>query len=245
MRTIQTKAVILKRYKIGEADRLMLVFSEKLGKILVVAKSVRKIESKLAGHIEPYRLINLEVVRGEKFYRLTGALDTLPNHLGAGLSLELFRHLELLGETIDLTLGEEEPQTKTFEIFAQGIEKIVNHPQDFLILTLEILLKLLSSIGLKPELNLCTKCARQLEDKVNAWSSLDGGVVCALCLDNLEQPRIIKSNQSISLMRLLLNIPLAESLKISKLKKTVVSEVKDLLSIYLTSHLPKNLKTLT
>src|SRR5476649_2177365 len=53
MRTVKTIGFILKRRSIGEADRIITVFTKEEGKITIKAKGVRKITSKRASHIEP------------------------------------------------------------------------------------------------------------------------------------------------------------------------------------------------
>ncbi|MDE2025747.1 MAG: DNA repair protein RecO [Patescibacteria group bacterium] len=53
MRSIKTIGIILKRRNVGEADRILTVYTREEGKITIKAKGVRKISSKRASHIEP------------------------------------------------------------------------------------------------------------------------------------------------------------------------------------------------
>lgn len=62
MATYQTNAIILKRENIFEADRLYHLYTEDFGKIKTIAGSARKINSKLAGHLEPFNLIWVELM---------------------------------------------------------------------------------------------------------------------------------------------------------------------------------------
>lgn len=55
-----THALVLRRTNYGEADRIIDLLTP-LGKIPVIAKSVRKPKSKLAGNIEPFCLIDVIV----------------------------------------------------------------------------------------------------------------------------------------------------------------------------------------
>ncbi|MBI2031204.1 MAG: DNA repair protein RecO [Candidatus Levybacteria bacterium] len=52
MRSYKTEGIILKRKNIGEADRILTVFTERFGKIQIKAPGVRKITSKRSAHIE-------------------------------------------------------------------------------------------------------------------------------------------------------------------------------------------------
>lgn len=63
---LKTKAYVLRRTNYGEADRILNLITP-VGKISVMAKGVRKLKSKLAGGIEMFSLINvnLHFGRGE------------------------------------------------------------------------------------------------------------------------------------------------------------------------------------
>ena len=56
---IRTEGFVLKRTNYGEADRILNIITP-LGKCAVIAKSVRKSRSKLAGSIEMFSLIDFK-----------------------------------------------------------------------------------------------------------------------------------------------------------------------------------------
>lgn len=62
MAAYQTNAIILKRENIFEADRLYHLYTEDFGKVRTIAGSAQKINSKLAGHLEPFNLIWVELM---------------------------------------------------------------------------------------------------------------------------------------------------------------------------------------
>lgn len=62
MPAYQTNAIILKREDIFEADRFYHIYTEDFGKICAVAGGVRKINAKLAGHLEPFNVAWVELV---------------------------------------------------------------------------------------------------------------------------------------------------------------------------------------
>lgn len=73
MRTYTVKGIILKRKNIGEADRILTVFTREHGKIQIKAKGVRKIASKRASHIEPLNKTTLTIYKGTGMPVLTEA----------------------------------------------------------------------------------------------------------------------------------------------------------------------------
>ena len=50
-RNYQTEAIIIKKTKLGEANRILTLYTPDLGKIQAVARGVRRPRSKLAGHL--------------------------------------------------------------------------------------------------------------------------------------------------------------------------------------------------
>jgi len=52
MKSYKTEGIIIKRKNFGEADRILTIFTKNKGKISIVAKGVRKINSRRAPHIE-------------------------------------------------------------------------------------------------------------------------------------------------------------------------------------------------
>ena len=51
-RQYRTEGIVLKRSDFGEADRILTLYTPERGKMRVVAKGVRRITSRKAGHVE-------------------------------------------------------------------------------------------------------------------------------------------------------------------------------------------------
>lgn len=63
-RDLRTKAYVLRRTNYGEADRILNLLTPQ-GKLSAIAKGVRKEKSKLAGNIEMFCLVDVNVHRGK------------------------------------------------------------------------------------------------------------------------------------------------------------------------------------
>ena len=66
---IKTRAYVLKRTNYGEADRILNIITPS-GKMSVIAKGVRKEKSKLAGGIELFSLVELNIHKGKSEFGL-------------------------------------------------------------------------------------------------------------------------------------------------------------------------------
>lgn len=71
----KTEGVILGQIEVGEADRLLIIYSRDFGKISVLAKSARLLQSKLKGHLNTGAYLRLMFVQGADKLRLIDAQE--------------------------------------------------------------------------------------------------------------------------------------------------------------------------
>jgi len=72
-RMYAVEGIIIKRRNVGEADRVLTVFTKEKGKIAAIAKGVRKITSRRAGHIEVFSHVRLMIHKGKTWDIVTEA----------------------------------------------------------------------------------------------------------------------------------------------------------------------------
>jgi DNA repair protein RecO (recombination protein O) len=71
-REYQTEAIIIKKIKLGEADRILTLYTSDYGKIEAVAKGVRRPKSKMAGHLELLTHSQLRLAHGRNLDTIIG-----------------------------------------------------------------------------------------------------------------------------------------------------------------------------
>jgi len=69
--SLRVEAVILRHADWGEADRLLTLYSREQGKLRAIAKGVRKIQSRKAGHLEPFTRSKIMLARGHDLWIVT------------------------------------------------------------------------------------------------------------------------------------------------------------------------------
>ncbi len=62
MKEYFTEAIVLDEENIGELDKFVYLYTEDLGLVRAKAKSVRRITSKLAGHLQPLNFVKIRLV---------------------------------------------------------------------------------------------------------------------------------------------------------------------------------------
>lgn len=123
MRTYTVQGIILKRKNVGEADRILTVFTREMGKMQVKAKGVRKIASKRASHIEPLNKTILTLYKGTGMPMLTEAtavqvFDEVKADLGkVGLAYHIC-------ELVDGLCPENQESSAIFSLLEDMLEKL-------------------------------------------------------------------------------------------------------------------------
>lgn len=64
-RIYKAEGIILKRKNVGEADRIITVFTKQYGKLRLIAKGIRRISSRRAAHLEIFSQVSLVVHHGK------------------------------------------------------------------------------------------------------------------------------------------------------------------------------------
>lgn len=72
-RNVRVRAIILKTYNVGEADRFCVLFTKELGKITARARAVRKLSSKTGASMLGSNMAELELHAGKTGYTVTEA----------------------------------------------------------------------------------------------------------------------------------------------------------------------------
>ena len=90
---IRTQGFVLRRTNYGEADRILNIITP-LGKFVVIAKSVRKSKSKLAGSVEMFSLIDFNIHQGRSEFGVVTGAKMLEHY---GEILHDYRRMELAG----------------------------------------------------------------------------------------------------------------------------------------------------
>ena len=72
-RIYHTEAIVLSRFELGEADRVLTLLTPHDGKLKAIAKGVRRPRSRLGGAVEPFAELQLVLARARTFDVITSA----------------------------------------------------------------------------------------------------------------------------------------------------------------------------
>jgi DNA repair protein RecO (recombination protein O) len=230
----KTRGIILKRTNLGEADRIVTIFTEDYGKIKVVAKGVRKTLSKMAGHLEPFCLTRLSIVEGRNLDTICGA-EVEECFMGLRGDLAKTQTCFYMAEIVDKMVEERSPHKEIFELLSLVFTHANDLNESLLISYFEI--NFLAEMGFKPELYECTHCQAKLTPGANNFDFTRGGLIC----DSCGSGRPV-TDKTIKLIRYCLEHKFSQIKKI-KVEKKVIKEIRDLTNYYLKHIHQKDFKS--
>jgi DNA repair protein RecO (recombination protein O) len=162
-RIYRTEAIVLKHSDFGEADRLLTVCTPYLGKLRLLAKGVRKLTSRKAGHLESFTrtqlLVSYPLLRQD---------------------LKCLSHAYYVGELTDAFSEEQAENEPLYQLLCDVLGWVCEAKN--LGLTMRFFeLRLLSLAGYRPELFRCLGCNAAIEPVSNYFSAEEGGALCPRC----------------------------------------------------------------
>ncbi len=225
--------VVLRTYKLGESDRIVVIMTAENGKVRAVAKGVRKTRSKFGARLEPMSHVRLLLYRGRELDIVSQAETVEP--LSPMLS-SLDRASQGMAaiEAVDQLGLEREPNPQLYRMTVGVLRTIAERPAALNVPA--FYWKLLRAEGLEPQLDACVRCGEgEPETDLVAFDLNEGGVQCRSCRtgSSITQP-------ALGLMRDIFGGRLAHALSMQESPAT--HEVGALATRALEHHIERRLK---
>ena len=199
-RSYQTEAIIIKKFKLGEADRILTLYTPHLGKIRAVAKGVRRPRSKMAGHLELLTHSQVSLARGRNLDTVTGC-QTIDSFLPLKSDLELTSYALYVIELTDQFTADDVENYPLFQLLLETMHHLCQGGDNELTLRY-FELHLLNEVGYRPQLQQCVSCRSPLEPINNSFSPSAGGMLCPRCCQNQLLAHPLSAN-ALKVLRLL------------------------------------------
>jgi DNA repair protein RecO (recombination protein O) len=238
-RTYQTEAIIIKRIKLGEADRILTLYTPELGKLKAVAKGTRRPKSKLGGHVELLTHSRLMLARGRNLDIITQA-QTIDNFLSIKDDLERISHGLYIAELVDSFTAEHIEDRQLFNLLLETLQQL-SQANDYELVLHYFELHLLDCLGYRPQLQHCTDCNSLLKPESNFFSPNQGGALCHDCGFHEPVAHPISLN-ALKVLRLWQNCDYATARRV-KINPQLAAELEQVMREYIKHLLEKQLKS--
>ena len=225
-RTYRTEAIVLRQHPLGEADLLLTLFTPQEGKLRAVAKGVRRLTSKLAGHLEPLTRVELSLSVGQGLDVVSQA-QMVEGFASVKGDLARTSRALYLAELVDGFAVERSGNPALYGLLLEALALLGQEVEAGpLLRSFEV--RLLDLSGFRPELQVCVECRQPPEEGLQRYTPDGGGLLCGECAP--PRARVMSlSSKALATLRLLDSTSLEQASRLH-LAPELVEELRVLLS---------------
>lgn len=238
-RSYRAQGVVLRHMEYGEADRILTLYTLEYGKVQAIAKGIRKLRSRKAGHLEPFSRVELLLAKGHSLDVISQAeAQNTCENLRA--DLKLIAYGAYVVELLDRFTYEEGENRQLFNLLVDTLTRLdQGAPAQTAVHYYEV--QLMDLLGFRPQLQSCAACGEKIKPEDQYFSAKLGGVLCPNSLS--ADPTAWKvSLGTLKYMRHLQRNPWSK-LKDLEIPREVEPELASLLEKHLTYLLEYGLRT--
>jgi DNA repair protein RecO (recombination protein O) len=166
--------IVLRTYRLGEADRIIVLLTAERGMVRAVAKGVRKTRSKFGSRLEPTSHVALQIHEGRGELHLITQVDSVDHFRAIREDLDRLTKAVSMLEAVDHVALPDHPAPQLYRMLLGALRALEDH--DSALVTAGFFLKLLALEGTAPQVAGCVLCGAT--DALVAFSEVDGGFVC-------------------------------------------------------------------
>jgi DNA repair protein RecO (recombination protein O) len=225
--------IVLRTYKLGEADRIVVLVTERHGKVRAVAKGVRRTKSRFGGRLEPTTHVALLLYEGRELDVINQA-ETVDHFRSIRDDLDRLTRASAMLEVVDQLAQERSQNPRLYQMLLGALRSLAarNTP----LVVPGFFWKALALEGFQPVLDGCVSCGE--EDGLEAFDLEEGGVLCRACRRGFPI-----SPDALELLRMILDGRLAAAL--DQPASAATAEVEQLATRALEHHLERRLRSIS
>lgn len=231
MSTYRDSGVVLRTYKLGESDRIVVLFTEEHGKVRAVAKGVRKTRSRLGSRLEPMSHVSVLLYKGREL-DIVNQVESVDSAVTLRGDLDKMTQGLAMCEAVDQMTPDREPAAHIYNMLVRALYTLGGSGSPLVLAA--FYWKLLASEGLQPELHSCVGCGEEAD--FVAFDMVEGGVQCRSCRTG----RSI-SAAGLALLRMVLGGQLSNAL--AQPETPATHEVTQLATLAVETHCERRLKS--
>jgi DNA repair protein RecO (recombination protein O) len=170
--------IVLRTYKLGEADRIVSLITRGHGKVRAVAKGVRKTKSRFGGRLEPTSHVSLLLYEGRELDLISQA-ETVDHFRTVREDLDRLTRATAMLEAVDQIAQEQEVNPRLYQMLLGALRTLAAN--DVPLVVPAFFWKLLALEGLQPILDACAGCGADDQESLVAFDLGEGGILCRAC----------------------------------------------------------------
>jgi DNA repair protein RecO (recombination protein O) len=223
--------IVLRTHKLGEADRIVVLHTERHGKVRAVAKGVRKTKSRFGSRLEPTSHVAVQLYEGRDLDIVTEA-ESVDHFAAIRNDLDRLTRAVSMLEAVDQIAQPHEVNPALYRMLLGALRALA--ARDSALVVAGFYWKVLALEGFRPITDTCAVCGAEVE--LVAFDLHEGGL---LCREHRRGTAV--SADAVSLLRQILGGALAAAL--DEPFSPATSEVEHLATRAMEHHLERRLRS--
>lgn len=234
----ENKAVIIKTQDFKENDKLVWLYTEKLGKITAIAKGAKRSKSKFLSITLPLCYGEYMVYKGKNLYTLQEG-KLINSFQGLLSNLDKLTYSSYVCELIDIACNDGEADPRLFRELVTVLYLLNTDALDYELLVRSFEIKLLKATGYTLDLDKCTICGKKIN--ISNYISLSHyGGVCDTCP---KEHGLFISKGTYSSLRFLMTMDTDKLYRLN-LNKEIKKEIEKVTTFLISNNYSKKPKSL-
>lgn len=179
-RSVHFHAIVVRHVNYDEADRFITFLTPFQGKVSALAKGVRKMNSRKAGHLQPFTYVDVQLNKGSGASWLVTQVSTIEAYPSILASLDKTVRTSCVLELADRFSLEGVENVQLFQLTLDTLRRISVFT-DIFPAQRYFDLQLLSVTGYRPQLFECVNCGKTIRPEDQYLHYGMGGVLCPDC----------------------------------------------------------------
>ena len=176
------EALVLRTYKLGEADRIVVFLTRDRGKKRGVAPNARKSRKRFGAALEPFTLVRITYYQKENQELASiNTAEILTSHFGLSSHAETLTGLAYMGDLVLEFSPPHHVNEKLYRMVKACLEAISQSPQDMPMILRYFEVWLLKLEGYLPDLRRCADCGSVFDEARVAFLASDLSFRCRDC----------------------------------------------------------------
>jgi DNA repair protein RecO (recombination protein O) len=173
------RGMVLRTIRLGEADRIVTLMTERHGKVRAVAKGVRRTRSKFGSRLEPLSHVALLGWQGRSDLDIVNQVEVIDANRVVREDLDRVTVALSMLEVVDQVGQERHANPRLYEMVVGAVAALAirNSPM----VAPAFFLKVLALEGTEPHLSSCVSCGEEGIGSLVAFDPIEGGVLCRQC----------------------------------------------------------------
>ncbi len=182
MSLFRDSGVVLRTYRLGEADRIIVLMTEEHGKVRAVAKGVRRTSSKFGARLEPLTHVDVLLWQGRSDLDIVNQVEVIDTHRAVREDLSRVAKGLALLEVTDQMAQERNPDRRLYAMLVGALRALSDGNNNATLVAPSFFMKAIALEGASPVLDACASCAEpEGAIELVAFDLVEGGALCRRC----------------------------------------------------------------